>query len=309
MLIYLQPCRALHARACQLLKRVLPCWAQGRVGRPVLCSGLHRTRSQDLVGNAAPSAGRPGPRPPPPPPPPPESRTSVRLMGWVRSIGSAQWVGPVQWVGPAQLRRLMGWACPPARSPNAPTTPPLGLQAARPRAILDLVHSAEVMAFGTAAGEALAATQPRSCARCGYLTSQELCKACVLLQGLNQGMPRLGVERTRRGRPHGGSGARSGAGDGAGDGVGASCSGRPCLCGASGGASRGAGAGCASARSACDGACSCGVQRALSWKVQKGGVGAQQQEGLLHTAAAHAHGLPHAAGSQVLIQPSAPPER
>jgi len=29
--------------------------------------------------------------------------------------------------------------------------------------------------------------------RCGYISSNELCKACVLLEGLNRGAPALGV--------------------------------------------------------------------------------------------------------------------
>ena len=28
------------------------------------------------------------------------------------------------------------------------------------------------------------------CKRCGYISSQPLCKACVLLEGLNKGLPR-----------------------------------------------------------------------------------------------------------------------
>lgn len=39
--------------------------------------------------------------------------------------------------------------------------------------------------------------QPRNCERCGYISSQPVCKACVLLEGLNRGLPRLGVSRTR----------------------------------------------------------------------------------------------------------------
>lgn len=42
---------------------------------------------------------------------------------------------------------------------------------------------------GAAAGRrppaALQQTQPRECARCGYMTSQPVCKACELLAGLN----------------------------------------------------------------------------------------------------------------------------
>lgn len=83
------------------------------------------------------------------------------------------------------------------------------LEAARPRAILDLVHTAERIKIrqttkavdrednqkSTAAKEA---TKPGKCARCGYLSSQEVCKACMLLEGLNRGLPRLGVMRSRQ---------------------------------------------------------------------------------------------------------------
>ena len=32
-----------------------------------------------------------------------------------------------------------------------------------------------------------------TCTRCGYISSQQLCKACVLLEGLNRGLPRVGI--------------------------------------------------------------------------------------------------------------------
>lgn len=32
------------------------------------------------------------------------------------------------------------------------------------------------------------------CARCGYLSSQAVCKACVLLEGLNKNRPKRGIE-------------------------------------------------------------------------------------------------------------------
>jgi cytoplasmic tRNA 2-thiolation protein 1 len=32
------------------------------------------------------------------------------------------------------------------------------------------------------------------CARCGYLSSQEICKACMLLEGLNKNRPRMEIE-------------------------------------------------------------------------------------------------------------------
>ncbi len=36
-----------------------------------------------------------------------------------------------------------------------------------------------------------------TCERCGYISSQPVCKACVMLEGLNQGLPKLGI-----GKPH-----------------------------------------------------------------------------------------------------------
>ena len=35
----------------------------------------------------------------------------------------------------------------------------------------------------------------RACERCGFMTSQRLCKACVLLEGLNRGTPRMALGR------------------------------------------------------------------------------------------------------------------
>ena len=35
------------------------------------------------------------------------------------------------------------------------------------------------------------------CENCGYITSQKICKACVLLEGLNKGKPKLGIKKTK----------------------------------------------------------------------------------------------------------------
>ncbi|GIL68556.1 hypothetical protein Vafri_21816, partial [Volvox africanus] len=69
------------------------------------------------------------------------------------------------------------------------------LEAARPMAIIDVIRSAEDFIFTTASEDKL--PQPRTCERCSYISSQPVCKACVLLEGLNRGLPRLGVSRTR----------------------------------------------------------------------------------------------------------------
>ena len=34
-----------------------------------------------------------------------------------------------------------------------------------------------------------------NCSKCGYISSQPLCKACVLLEGLNRGLPRSDITR------------------------------------------------------------------------------------------------------------------
>eukprot|EP00891_Asterochloris_glomerata_P006404 jgi/Astpho2/6404/Aster-08091 len=66
------------------------------------------------------------------------------------------------------------------------------LEALRPRAILDVIQSAEDFRIDLGA-QGSPASQPRSCERCGYICSQRVCKACQLLEGLNKGLPGLGV--------------------------------------------------------------------------------------------------------------------
>ncbi|GAA6050385.1 hypothetical protein JCM3770_004012 [Rhodotorula araucariae] len=96
------------------------------------------------------------------------------------------------------------------------------LEAIRPSAIVDLIYSGEALASslalrgrraggdwdaatlaapgaGAAAGAKKGYTAPQrgkpqvqqSCARCGSLTSQTLCQACLLLEGLNKGVARV----------------------------------------------------------------------------------------------------------------------
>lgn len=36
------------------------------------------------------------------------------------------------------------------------------------------------------------------CERCNYVSSQKLCKACTLLEGLNRGLPKLGIGKSSR---------------------------------------------------------------------------------------------------------------
>ncbi|OMJ26597.1 Cytoplasmic tRNA 2-thiolation protein 1 [Smittium culicis] len=58
------------------------------------------------------------------------------------------------------------------------------LEAVRPSAILDIIYSGELL---TIKNKVKMPTQS-TCKRCGYMSSNDLCKACVLLQGLNSGL-------------------------------------------------------------------------------------------------------------------------
>lgn len=71
------------------------------------------------------------------------------------------------------------------------------MQAARPRAIVDLIRSAEDFRIDLGK-EGGAVPQPRKCERCGYICSQAVCKACLLLEGLNKGLPSMGISRPRQ---------------------------------------------------------------------------------------------------------------
>lgn len=36
------------------------------------------------------------------------------------------------------------------------------------------------------------------CTKCGFVSSQDICKACMLLEGLNRGLPKLGIGKTSK---------------------------------------------------------------------------------------------------------------
>lgn len=55
----------------------------------------------------------------------------------------------------------------------------------------DIIHSGEALAVTDAAQQTIAG----SCSRCGYIASGQVCKACLLLEGLNKGMPQLAIGR------------------------------------------------------------------------------------------------------------------
>ncbi|GMS95634.1 hypothetical protein PENTCL1PPCAC_17809, partial [Pristionchus entomophagus] len=65
------------------------------------------------------------------------------------------------------------------------------LERTRPRAILDLIQSAENISVK----KDVAVPTLGLCTKCGYISSQSLCKACLLLEGLNTGDHSLGVKK------------------------------------------------------------------------------------------------------------------
>lgn len=68
------------------------------------------------------------------------------------------------------------------------------LEKVRPRAILDIIRSGEDFAVK----DSVKLPTQRTCTRCGYISSQAVCKACVMLEGLNTGNPRLGIGKSSK---------------------------------------------------------------------------------------------------------------
>ncbi|KXN72832.1 hypothetical protein CONCODRAFT_36489 [Conidiobolus coronatus NRRL 28638] len=63
------------------------------------------------------------------------------------------------------------------------------LESIRPTAILDIIHSGEAFQLKSE----IKLPEQGTCKRCGYISSNEFCKACMLLEGLNRGLPKLGI--------------------------------------------------------------------------------------------------------------------
>merc|ERR1712025_717516 len=70
------------------------------------------------------------------------------------------------------------------------------LEKIRPTAIMDIIHSGEQLKFKDSVKEKL--PSQGNCTRCGYISSMEICKACLLLEGLNKGLPKLGVGKSSK---------------------------------------------------------------------------------------------------------------
>lgn len=68
------------------------------------------------------------------------------------------------------------------------------LESIRPSVILDIIHSGEMFQVK----DTLSLPIKGICVRCGYISSQNICKACVMLEGLNKGQPKLGVGKSKK---------------------------------------------------------------------------------------------------------------
>ncbi|XP_076755022.1 cytosolic thiouridylase subunit 1 [Xylocopa sonorina] len=68
------------------------------------------------------------------------------------------------------------------------------LERIRPSSILDIIHSGETLQIK----ESIKLPERRNCSRCGFVSSQEICKACIMLEGLNRGLPKLGIGKTTK---------------------------------------------------------------------------------------------------------------
>ncbi|XP_045515406.1 cytoplasmic tRNA 2-thiolation protein 1 [Pieris brassicae] len=68
------------------------------------------------------------------------------------------------------------------------------LEKIRPSCIMDIIYSGETLSVK----EEVSLPTLRVCSRCKFVSSQEVCKACVLLEGLNKGLPKLGIGKSSK---------------------------------------------------------------------------------------------------------------
>ncbi|KAJ2952515.1 hypothetical protein O0L34_g6832 [Tuta absoluta] len=64
----------------------------------------------------------------------------------------------------------------------------------KPSCIMDIIYSGETMAVK----EEVSLPTQGICTRCNFVSSQPVCKACVLLEGLNKGLPKLGIGKSSK---------------------------------------------------------------------------------------------------------------
>lgn len=73
------------------------------------------------------------------------------------------------------------------------------IESIRPSAIIDIIKSGDSIQLSNDTKEKL--PEQRKCSLCGYISSQEICKACKILEDLNSGLPRLGISKSTGKKP------------------------------------------------------------------------------------------------------------
>ncbi|NP_001280402.1 cytoplasmic tRNA 2-thiolation protein 1 [Acyrthosiphon pisum] len=68
------------------------------------------------------------------------------------------------------------------------------LERLKPSSIMDIIHSGETMCIK----ENVKLPDIGVCTKCGFVSSQDICKACILLEGLNRGLPKLGIGKSSK---------------------------------------------------------------------------------------------------------------
>lgn len=69
------------------------------------------------------------------------------------------------------------------------------LESIRPSIIMQIIMSGEDLTFKGTVKKPTRGT----CNNCGFVSSQQPCKACALLEGLNRGLPRMGIGKKSKG--------------------------------------------------------------------------------------------------------------
>ncbi|CCJ28222.1 unnamed protein product [Pneumocystis jirovecii] len=70
------------------------------------------------------------------------------------------------------------------------------LESLRPSSIIDIIHSGEVFLLSNAAKKRLPVQG--NCKKCGHMSSNDYCKACMLLQGLNSEASKLSTKEIKK---------------------------------------------------------------------------------------------------------------
>jgi len=68
------------------------------------------------------------------------------------------------------------------------------MEALRSSAIIDVIHAGEQLAVKSG----VKLPSQGKCTSCGYVSSNVICKACVLLEGLNRGRPKLAIGKSNK---------------------------------------------------------------------------------------------------------------